>query len=110
MVGRHALHGLADLVEVLRDGQLHLPVRVQQAEVAVQLLAVVPRQLRADAVQRDVQRPTIGLQVSRQRRVMQTMQELSFCTVVDVSEWLAVHANEDAATSMQLLCQASQDD
>ena len=65
LVGRALLHGVADLVEVLRAGELVVAVRVQQPKVAVQLAPVVARQLRADRVQRDVQRPPVGLQVDR---------------------------------------------
>ena len=65
LVGRALLHGVPDLVEVLRAGQLVVPVRVQQPEVAVQLTPVVPRQLRADRVQRDVERPPVGLRMKR---------------------------------------------
>mmetsp|Transcript_27512 Transcript_27512/g.70028 ORF Transcript_27512/g.70028 Transcript_27512/m.70028 type:complete len:318 (-) Transcript_27512:443-1396(-) len=57
----HLLHGSADLVEVLRHGQLVVAVRVQQAKVGVELLAVVARQLRAYAVERDVERAAVGL-------------------------------------------------
>ncbi len=39
----------------------HLSVRVQQAKVGVQLAAVVPRQLRADAVKGDVEGAAVGL-------------------------------------------------
>ena len=39
----------------------HLAVRVQQPEVGVQLAAVVPGELGADGVQRDVQRPPVRL-------------------------------------------------
>ena len=63
LVGRALLHGVADLVEVLRAGELVVAVRVQQPKVAVQLAPVVARQLRPDRVQRDVQRPPVGLQV-----------------------------------------------
>jgi len=38
-------------------------VRIQQAEVAVQLAAVIPSELRANTVQGDVQRSPIRLQV-----------------------------------------------
>ena len=61
LVGRALLHGVADLVEVLRAGELVVAVRVQQPKVAVQLAPVVARQLRADRVQRDVQRPPVSL-------------------------------------------------
>ena len=63
LVGRALLHGVADLVEVLRAGQLVVAVRVQQPKVAVQLAPVVARQLRPDRVERDVERPPVSLQM-----------------------------------------------
>lgn len=55
------LHCVPDLVKVLCAGQLVVPMRVQQAEVAVQLAPVIPGQLCADGVQCDVQRPSVSL-------------------------------------------------
>ena len=65
LVGRALLHGVPDLVEVLRACQLMVAVRVQQPEVGVQLAPVVARQLRADAVQRDVERAPVSLRAIR---------------------------------------------
>jgi hypothetical protein len=65
LVRRALLHGAADLVKVLGGRQLVVPVRVQQAEVAVQLAPVVARELGADAVERDVQRAPVRLRAAR---------------------------------------------
>ena len=76
LVGRALLHGAADLVKVLRGRQLVVPVRVQQPKVAVQLAPVVARQLRADAVQRDVQRAPVRLQRPQEEALVNRRKEL----------------------------------
>lgn len=64
----HLLHGGAHLVKVLGHGQLGVAVRVEQAVVGVELLAVVARELGADGVERDVERAAVGLQPAQQQR------------------------------------------
>ena len=61
-VRRHLLHRRPDLVKVLGDGQLVVPVGVEQTKVGVELLAVVARQLGADGVERDVERTPVRLE------------------------------------------------
>ena len=63
----HFLHGRSDLVKVLSLRELIVPVRVEQPKVGVQLLAVLAGELGPDAVQRDIESPSISLQRGRQR-------------------------------------------
>ena len=63
-----ALHWLKIILQLWPSSDLtpsltqpHLAVRVQQAKVGVQLAAVVTRQLRANAVQGDVEGAAVGL-------------------------------------------------
>ena len=55
------LHCCTDLIKVLCCCQLMVPMRVKQAKIGVELLAVLTSQLSPNRVQRDVQRSAVGL-------------------------------------------------
>ena len=93
LVGRALLHSRPDLVKVLCASKLAVAVRVQQAEVGVQLAPVVPCELCADGVHGDVQGSPVRLHGHK-------LQSIAAQRMARMSSGAGCRASDDSSSSI----------